>query len=671
MPKKHNLQFSSENITFAKETEAGALPTFRMVAYTGNTVKQFWSDTPLLVDLPTMRLPAKAMAILFSHNSSQPIGHTTSITNTGSEIIIEGVISCESEAAKNIIASGRNGFPWQASIGCEIGSETKIAAGKTYTMNGRTYTAPLTVCKDCELYESSFVVFGADGDTETTITNNRKDRTMFIDEDQVSDDAAQTVAASTEPANLEVVAEPVKATAPAKVSADEIEAQRFERIEAVKLVAAKYPAIAADAIRNGWDAEKTELVCRRADDKRSERPKPSAVYQGAVAPKREEVIAASALMTLGWQESQTAAHFSQDVMHEVSAATNRGYTLSRIVAECVREQSRNSGVHIPSAEGIHGEGLYQHYVNAQRSLMASGTSGFSTISLPGILSNVVNKTLLDAYQRTPSVIRTIASRGSSNDFKPSFSYRLYLEGGQVKKVPSTGKIESTTLQEEQRQRGIDTVGEMITLTRKMLIDDDLNALARIPAEFGYKVADTIEVEGWKLLRDNLSTLFSTSNTKSMRANRHALNLDDAGLEKSVQLMAEQINPNGTPISLLGKYLLVPPALWKAAANLTASMLMNQAPSTAVPSNNIWTGMFSILTSPYLGTAQGGSDKGWYLLADPARLALINLSFLGGREVPIVENSASSFDTLGVQFRIYHDFGFNLEEARAGVYSTGT
>ena len=83
--------------------------------------------------------------------------------------------------------------------------------------------------------------------------------------------------------------------------------------------------------------------------------------------------------------------------------------------------------------------------------MAAGSS-FSTISLPGILSNVANKTLLGAYAAVPLVFRKLFRKASQNDFKPAYSYRLYLENGRLKKIPSTGKIPSTTLDEEQYVR---------------------------------------------------------------------------------------------------------------------------------------------------------------------------------------------------------------------------
>ena len=40
-------------------------------------------------------------------------------------------------------------------------------------------------------------------------------------------------------------------------------------------------------------------------------------------------------------------------------------------------------------------------------------AGFSTVSLPGILENVMNKTLLDAYRTTPIVALSKAGIGAN------------------------------------------------------------------------------------------------------------------------------------------------------------------------------------------------------------------------------------------------------------------
>ncbi|HEX6985677.1 MAG TPA: hypothetical protein VF170_09880, partial [Planctomycetaceae bacterium] len=67
---------------------------------------------------------------------------------------------------------------------------------------------------------------------------------------------------------------------------------------------------------------------------------------------------------------------------------------------------------------------------------------------------------------------------------------------------------------------------------------------------------------------------------------------------------------------------------------------------------------------------GYSALAWYLLADPSDMPVIEVAFLNGRDTPIVESADADFNTLGVQFRGYHDFGVSLQEYRGGVRMKG-
>ena len=66
-------------------------------------------------------------------------------------------------------------------------------------------------------------------------------------------------------------------------------------------------------------------------------------------------------------------------------------------------------------------------------------SGFSTISLPGILSNVSNKFTLEGFEGVDNTWRSFAGRRATKDFKEITSYRL-LDGGMFEQLPSTGEI---------------------------------------------------------------------------------------------------------------------------------------------------------------------------------------------------------------------------------------
>jgi hypothetical protein len=70
------------------------------------------------------------------------------------------------------------------------------------------------------------------------------------------------------------------------------------------------------------------------------------------------------------------------------------------------------------------------------------------------------------------------------------------------------------------------------------------------------------------------------------------------------------------------------------------------------------------------TFTGHSEKAWYLLADPNRLPAIEVAFLNGVDRPTVEKTDADFNTLGVMFRGYIDFGVKEQDYRGAILMKG-
>jgi hypothetical protein len=91
-----------------------------------------------------------------------------------------------------------------------------------------------------------------------------------------------------------------------------------------------------------------------------------------------------------------------------------------------------------------------------------------------------------------------------------------------------------------------------------------------------------------------------------------------------------------------------------------------------PTFNPHQGKFRVEMSRYLNSPAlaGGSAKAWYLLANPADLAAIEVVFLNGVEAPTIENASADFSTLGIMLRGYHDFGVAKQDPRAALKVKG-
>jgi len=91
-----------------------------------------------------------------------------------------------------------------------------------------------------------------------------------------------------------------------------------------------------------------------------------------------------------------------------------------------------------------------------------------------------------------------------------------------------------------------------------------------------------------------------------------------------------------------------------------------------PSNNPHAGKFDVVSSTYLSNTSfsGASSSGWYLMGDPNRIPTIEVAFLGGVDRPTVERADADFNTLGIQFRGYIDFGVKEQDYRGALLMKG-
>ena len=74
-------------------------------------------------------------------------------------------------------------------------------------------------------------------------------------------------------------------------------------------------------------------------------------------------------------------------------------------------------------------------------------AAFSTVSLPGILSNVANKKLLQSYSAQPVIATKLCSEGDLSDFKENERFRL-TDVGDLERVPDGGEIKEGKQKEE-------------------------------------------------------------------------------------------------------------------------------------------------------------------------------------------------------------------------------
>lgn len=672
-------------------------PTFAGTGYTGGTLALGWG-APVVIDLEGMKVPNQRMPALLAHDTSRIVGHTEKVEVTQKRLYVSGAMSQVGDAAGEVIARGKENFPWQMSVGANIDAPPEyIPRGESAKANGRNFDGPLYMVRKSTLGEISFVAVGADMGTSANVAAgaNLNNGSIVMNEKFVEWLKANGFVQEMTPelkASLENVWKretmltaaashvpvPVPNPAPAtlsiqggasptfdqKMAAIEAESKRMQYIEERTAAAAEAHTgnplkiqelrdLCASALADkSIDAKSFDLAILRAD-----RALAPTIWTQSEKPINAEVMAAAICATgrLPGLEKK----FNERALEAAHKNFPRGISLKGLLREAAARNSR-----------------YRSNANDDAALCRAAfdirAEGPSTIAVPGILSNVANKFLAAGFLYTEQSYRDISKIKTANDFKQMSTYRL-TGNNKFKKIAPGGEIKEGTLSELSYTNQVDTYGILIGMDRRDVRNDDLSAFTSIPQELGRGGGDALNEVFWTEYLDD-SDFYNTDNSRGnydAGATDSVLSL--AGLDNADTIFALQTKPDGTPLGIMPTILLVPRALFATAKNLMNGSITAAAQSTAtVTTKNVWEGMFKVVNSVYLQSSAitGYSATAWYLLADPQNVATIEVAFLDGIETPTVETSEFEFDRLGLSMRAFMDWGCNKQEPRGGVKLKG-
>ena len=591
------------------------IPRFSMVGYSGGVIRQAWSREPIVIDLAGMSVPS-VIPIVFGHDYSleSVLGQGTG--TVGSQLVIEGAILAQCEAAMQVVQLGDRGYQWQASVGADVDEEYLVADGDTAQINGQTFTGPLRVVKRSTLRECSFVTLGADAATAVTITAKAGESPM-------SDETKAADAMPTGPVQSEEHTGPMP-TGPSDVAS-----------AAPKLdVAAIRAEIVADVTR---DVKATLLK-----DLRDVRGGP-AIHASKPALDEDQVTIA-AMQVVGGLGKQVEARYGDSPMVEAAHMRSRSIGLQDVLITAARRGGYD-GVQKVTAGNI---GVILR-------------AAFATHNISNILAATYNKYLLNGFEAVESVWDQISLVRPLNDLKAITGVRL--DGGFVfDEVGGDGKLKSADAADATRTLQAKTYGRISSITRADIINDDLGALTAVPRRLGRGAALKFNSVFWTEFQVGATVNASYYQGATAGAG-NALAI--GSVETAYGAYRSLTDPDSNPLGITPKILLVPVGLRITADKiqtgntLLASSLGSTSGKVLEPQANVLAGKFNIVDSAYLT-----SSSTWWMCADPADLPTMEVGFLNGQRTPIVEQAEASFDTLGIEVRGYFDFGVSKAESRA-------
>ena len=641
----------------------GKKPTVKGLAYSGGKMRLFGWSRPVVVDMTGMTVP-ESVPLLANHENHTlcRVGVVTATVGE-SGLEISGEIVAEGTEAENIVAQGRSGADWQLSIGAEVEAAELVQEGKR-TINGVEHEAPFYHVTKSTLREVSVVAVGADKATHMKVTASLQLKGNSIMEPEKKVEAAAAAPASPAkpaeaPKNIEAaavpekpVAEPVNVEAVAQAA---VKAER-DRVCMVKQVCnGEFPEIEAKAISEGWNREQVNEAVLAAFRQKQPTTDVNITIKKGTEVNAKHLEAALSLRA-GIDGDTLAKAMGEETVE--AAMKDMDMPLRAVLGECMR---------------IEGMSVPRSFDND------AIKAAFSTVSLPGILSNVANKKLLQAYNAQPIIATKLCTTGDLTDFKENQRFRL-TDVGDLQPIGADGEIKDSALTEESAKNQLDTYAKKFCLTRKMIINDDLGAFLKVPTAMGNRAARLVDQLFFKRLMANPTTvdgkqLFSRDHKNILTGANSALSADS--LKKAIQMFIDQTDADGQPISVEPSILLVPTALKHLAIELTRGatlMMSGGADNTVRPAINVLADEnLSIVSSPYLGNKNypNFSEASWYLFGRPGTVDTFEIGYLKGKRTPTVERGDLDFNVLGVWFRVYFDIGIREQDHRGMVKATGT
>lgn len=223
----------------------------------------------------------------------------------------------------------------------------------------------------------------------------------------------------------------------------------------------------------------------------------------------------------------------------------------------------------------------------------------------------------------------------------------------------------TTPGDEEATYALAKRGGTEDLTLEAIANDDLRTITRIPQKLGLAAAWTLYRFVFDVLTANAATTYdSTALFHANHGNTVAAALTQANLSVLRRKMREQaaFGDSTDVLSIIPKYLVVPPELEEIAFQLSTSAVAVPASGSSSDMPNLHQGIEPIIVDYY------SDADDWYLICDPSMCPTIEVGFYQGRQTP--ELFTQSDPTVGAPFnadkvimKIRHIYGEVVLEHR--------
>lgn len=294
------------------------------------------------------------------------------------------------------------------------------------------------------------------------------------------------------------------------------------------------------------------------------------------------------------------------------------------------------------------------------------TAFTSTSDFPLLLANTAQKALLKGFVEAPESFPLFTRAGTLSDFKEVSRAGLGVFGN-LDQIPEGGEYKYGTFGEYGEKVKLATYGKLFAITRQAVINDDLGAFTDVPMKMGRAAKRTIGNLVFSVLIDNAAmadgvALFH-ANHKNLLTGAA---INTASVDAMDAAMGVQTGPDGQPVNIGLRYLIVPRALRGTANVVQKSEFEVGASSRNNTTPNSVRDTFEVIADARLDKA---SAAVWYGSADPALVDTIEVSYLDGQQQPYMEQK-NGWDVDGTEFKVRIDAGVKALDYRGLAKNPG-
>ncbi|WP_293795056.1 HK97 family phage prohead protease [uncultured Bosea sp.] len=589
-----------------------AARTVEAVVATDTPIKRFGVGEILVMSADAADLSRAAggrMAFLLNHDPDRPIGTVAKVNLKNGQLValLRFADTDEGRKAEGQVARGELS---QFSIGFRVNSWNQRHS------NSATDTIRAV---DWELYEISLVAIPAD---KAAVVRSLKGTRMPPEDDET----------------LTLESQPESNTA---ASATARRAERAERSRVSTLAdlgrRAGLEQIQIDeAVENGTTVDAFRIVVNEALVARQS-PSFSAVrVERDEGESRVRDMALEIRRALAGGEAPLAP----------SAARYRGLPIVEMAAEVLGHRGR-----IP------------HDVAGREEILRRAFH--ATSDFPLMFETATGGHMAARYASALPTYRQLCRRRDVSDFRPAPYYRPGDFPALQPVNPEGGEIKYGTFSESREYMAVSAYGIGISLSRAMLVNDQLGAIADV---LNHSVGNVVAFEDrlfWTLVLSSAG-----AGPQLQATGRGVFNTTDGSLagtaaavaSSSVSLgraaMRKRKSLDGLFVQSEPKFIVGGPDKETEIDQLLASITPESAASA-----NPFAGAFEKIISPEI------PGNAWYLFADPQKVPTFIYSLLDGYTAPRL-TFETPFSAQGLRAKVEHDVGFSAVDFRGAYRNAG-